>query len=63
MSAAGPAPGRLREQGEAKARRARLRARAAADPKLQREERNGAEAANCPAGRTVATAASVGAHR
>ena len=63
MSAAGPAPGRLREQGEAKARRARLRARAAADLEVQRGECNGAEAANCPSGHTAATAASVGALR
>jgi hypothetical protein len=31
-----PPEGRLREQGEAKARRARLRARVAADPATQR---------------------------
>ena len=66
MSAAGPPQGRLREQGEAKARRARLRAWAAADPNLQREKWNGAEAAwNCsPAGGSAAaTAASVGVHQ
>jgi len=69
VSAAGPPRGRLREQGEAKARRARLRARAAADLKLQRERLNGAEAANCaPTGGSAAAelaneAASVGVHQ
>jgi hypothetical protein len=45
MSAAGPSQGRPREQGEAKARRARLRARVAADNNIQRETYDGAEAA------------------
>jgi len=66
VSAAGPPRGRLREQGEAKARRARLRARAVADLKPQREVVNGAEAANrSPSGGSAAAewaneAASVG---
>jgi len=60
MSAAGPPQGRLREQGEAKARRARLRARAAADPNPQRETRNSAEAArNCFPCRSTSTAEEV----
>jgi hypothetical protein len=65
MSAAGPPRGCLRERGPAKARTARLRARAAADLDLQREKCNGAEAASnyspseCSA---VAYGASVGAH-
>jgi hypothetical protein len=43
MSAVAPIPGRLREQDAAEARRARLRARAAADPKTQREACGGAK--------------------
>ncbi len=45
MSGAGPPRGRPREKGEAKARRARLRARVAADPTMQRVEHEIAEAA------------------
>ena len=44
-SAAGPPQGHLRERGEAKARRARPRARVAADNNMQRDTCNGAEAA------------------
>jgi len=65
MSGAGPSRGRLREQGAAKAQRARLRASAAADPAAQRAGRNGAEAATnrVPLGGSAAApAASVGAH-
>jgi hypothetical protein len=45
MSAEGPPRGRLREQGEAKARRARPRARAAADLRPRRAGFTRAEAA------------------
>jgi len=66
MSAAGPSQGRPREQGEAKARRARLRARVAADPTMQRVGHDVAEAAaNCSpsGGSAAAAAASVGANQ
>ncbi len=65
MSTAGPPQGRLREQGGAKARRARLRAWVAADPKMQRVEHDIAEAArNCASGGSAAAAAaSVGVHQ
>jgi hypothetical protein len=65
IRAAGPQQGRLREQGKAKARRARLRARAAA-PNLQCEKYIGAMAAwnwSPSVSNAAAAAASVGAHQ
>ena len=63
MSAAGPSQGHPRERGEAQARRARPRARVAADAKLPRGSDARKEAArNCATseGSKVAKAASVG---
>jgi hypothetical protein len=62
MSAAGPSRGRLHERGEAQARSARPRVRAAADAQLLRFSVGRKEAANSApcGGSAAALAASVG---
>ena len=65
MSAAGPLQGRPREQGEAEARSARLRAWTTDEAEARRMAVRSLEAANCSpsGGSAAARAASVGAHQ